>query len=207
MNHKIQYISQGSTLEEHFTNIQNVLNHGVKWVQLRVKDQNESTLLPFAEKVKTLCLKHNAIFIINDFINIAKKVDADGVHLGLEDDSIAKAREILGENKIIGGTANTFFDVKQRSLEKCDYIGLGPYKFTSTKKNLSPVLGIDGYTKILDLMNLHKITIPIYAIGGIQFTDIPHLFTTKISGIAISSLLTQNPSAYSLIKQQLTCQN
>jgi thiamine-phosphate pyrophosphorylase len=122
---------------------------------------------------KKLCSDYQAVCIINDHVQIAKDVDADGVHLGLKDMSVEKARYILGENKIIGGTANTFSDILQRMVERCDYIGLGPLRFTSTKEQLSPILGFEGYGEIINSLKEKSIEIPkIFAIGGVVLEDI-----------------------------------
>ena len=129
---RLQYISQGFTGKEQLKNIQNLLDAGCEWVQLRFKNGKNKELHNLAERVKKLCSTYHTKFIMNDHVNLAKIVDADGVHLGLHDTSIAQARTILGGNKIIGGTANTIQDVMMRINEKCDYIGLGPFRFTST---------------------------------------------------------------------------
>ena len=134
---KIQYISQGLTIQSQLDNITSVLEAGCKWVQLRFKNASAEEFLETAKKVKILCEKHDAIFIINDNVELVKEIDADGVHLGLTDSTIKEARNIIGFDKIIGGTANTLDDVLRRISEKCDYIGLGPYRFTKTKEKLS----------------------------------------------------------------------
>lgn len=185
---KIQYISQGATIEEQIQNCEHVLQAGCKWIQVRFKKANPADFRTVAKKVKELCQKKGATFIINDHIDVAKELDADGVHLGLTDSPIELARTILGPNKIIGGTANTLEDVLKRIEEKCDYIGLGPFKFTSTKDKLSPILGVEGYTTIL--RQLPQKHIPIFAIGGIELNDIEEITSTGIDGIAVSGLLT-----------------
>lgn len=192
MYKNIQYISQGNTAEEQVSNIQTVLDAGFKWVQLRFKNQEEKDLIRVAEKVKLLCDTYQATFIINDHVEIAKSVDASGVHLGLSDTSIAIARGVLGKEKIIGGTANTLQDVLQRIAENCDYIGLGPYRFTKTKEKLSPVLGPEGYAPILKALHERQKKVPIYAIGGIEQDDIEGLLKIGIHGIAVSGLLTND---------------
>src|SRR5690606_9167485 len=141
---KLQYISQGETSQEQLNNIKNALNAGCDWIQLRFKEKDELSKNYFAEKVKLECERYYASLIINDFADIAKRVDADGVHVGLGDASVSEVRDIIGPNGIIGGTANTFEHVLQRFSERCDYVGLGPYRFTETKKNLSPILVIEG---------------------------------------------------------------
>lgn len=142
-----------------------------------------------------------ADYIINDNVYLAKKMDADGVHLGLTDMSILEARTILGETKIIGGTANTFEHILQRTSENCDYIGLGPFQFTTTKEKLSPILGLEGYRSIVEQMKAKNIQIPLYAIGGIQLENIESLMETGIHGIAVSGLITQNGQPKELITQ------
>ena len=114
---------------------------------------------------------------------------------------ISEARQILGDTKMIGGTANTFADIQQRSAEQCDYIGLGPFQHTDTKENLSPILGIEGYRSILKKVKSKKIAIPIYAIGGIALENIEILMETGIYGIAVSSLITKSEKPKKLISQ------
>ena len=95
----------------------------------------------------------------------------------------------MGNNCIIGGTANTFEDILQLADSGVDYIGLGPFKFIKTKKNLKPILGIEKYIEIINLCNKRAIDIPIMAIGGIQFNDIVKLFESGIHGVAVSSAI------------------
>lgn len=199
MYKKLQYISQGNTIKEQQDNIHNALDNGCSWIQLRFKTNDEKDLYRLAESTKIACDKYRADYIINDNVHLAQKINADGVHLGLTDMNIEEARQILGPKKIIGGTANTFEHVLQRAAENCDYIGLGPFQFTTTKQNLSPILGLEGYCSILEQMKTYGIKIPIYAIGGIGLYDIESLMTTGIHGIAISSLITQSENPSELI--------
>lgn len=187
---KLQYISQGENIYKQTRNIQHALDQGCDWIQLRFKTDNEKQLLDLAEAVKLLCDTYSATFIINDNPYLCQQVDADGVHLGLTDMNVNEARNILDEYKIIGGTANTYEDILLRFEENCDYIGLGPYKFTTTKQNLSPLLGLEGYQNILQKLKEENIHIPIYAIGGIQIQDVENLMKTGIHGIAVSSMIT-----------------
>lgn len=198
---KLQYISQGKTAKQQLYNIEQALDAGVKWIQLRFKNALQDELLRLAIEVKMLCEANNAIFIINDHPLIAKEADADGVHLGLQDEAITKAREILGHDKIIGGTANTFEDVVQRINEGCNYIGLGPYRYTTTKEKLSPILGAAGYSSIIDAMQQEQYNIPVYAIGGITAEDVTAIMETGVHGIAVSGLITNHPNKKYLIEQ------
>lgn len=201
MYNQLQYISQGNTVEEQLHNIHKALDTGCDWIQLRFKNQNAHEIFTLAEAVKIICNEYLATFIINDNVHLAKQLDADGVHLGLSDMKVEEARVLLGNTKIIGGTANTFEDVLQRTAENCDYIGLGPFQFTTTKQNLSPILGLEGYRLIIQQMKIKNIQIPIYAIGGITLENVDSLMETEIHGIAISGLITQSENPALLTNQ------
>lgn len=192
---KLQYISQGFTIEDQELNIRKALENGIKWIQVRWKNAPENEFIKLCEISKKLCADNQTVCIINDHVQIAKEIDADGVHLGLKDTSIETARNILGENKIIGGTANTISDVLQRMNEPCDYIGLGPLRFTSTKEQLSPILGFEGYKKIIQNLKEKSLEIPkIFAIGGVVVNDIKLLQQIGIYGVAVSGQITNQPS-------------
>ncbi|MGX5685864.1 thiamine phosphate synthase [Chryseobacterium cucumeris] len=199
---KLQYISQGNTIQEQEKHIRNALDNGIKWVQVRWKNAPENELISLCEISKQLCSAYQSVCIINDHVQIAREVDADGVHLGLGDCSVDEARLILGENKIIGGTANTLSDVIHRINESCDYIGLGPLRFTTTKEKLSPVLGYEGYQKIIDGLREQSIDIPkIFAIGSVNPEDILPLQEIGIYGVAVSGIITRQPAIINELKK------
>ncbi|WP_313265176.1 thiamine phosphate synthase [Sphingobacterium sp.] len=202
---RLQYISQGQTLAEQKSNILKALDAGAKWIQIRWKEASNKQLYILAEQIKKACSEFDAYCIINDHPEIAKDIDADGVHLGLDDRSITEARDLLGPEKIIGGTANSFADVKQRITENCDYIGLGPFSYTTTKQKLSPLLGIAGYKNIIQEVHQEGLPpIPIFAIGGINdLEDIRHLIQIGVYGIALSGIITQTPHIVSSINKLL----
>lgn len=201
---KLQYISQGQTRQEQEFNIRTALENGIQWVQVRWKNASEKELNDLCVVSKKLCSEYNAVCIINDHVQIAKEMDADGVHLGLNDLSIKMARTVLGDNKIIGGTANTLSDVIQRIEEQCDYIGLGPLRFTSTKEKLSPVLGFKGYQDTINGLKEKSITIPkIFAIGGVVFEDIERLQQIGLYGVAVSGQITNRPAAIREFKKAM----
>lgn len=199
MYKRLQYISQGNSIEEQLQNIQQALEHGCKWIQMRFKKATSEDIETLAEAVKIICKEYQATFIINDNVPLAQKIDADGVHLGLKDMKISNAREILGNHKIIGGTANTLEDIQKQIKEGADYIGLGPFRFTTTKDNLSPILGLEGYQNISKELRIQEISTPIYAIGGIQLEDVFPIIQTGIYGIAVSGLISQSGNKTELI--------
>jgi thiamine-phosphate pyrophosphorylase len=194
MNNKVierfQFITNGSDPEAHIRQITNVCEGGCRWVQLRMKDIDESVFLNFAGKVKVITDKFFAKLIINDNVDIAREVGAAGVHLGINDMDIDKARRIMGSNYIIGGTANTLSDAVRASSGGADYIGLGPYRYTTTKQKLSPVLGITGFTSIIKQLEETKISTPVISIGGIEEEDIDLILQAGLYGIAVSSVIT-----------------
>lgn len=172
---------------------------GVDWVQLRIKAKGYEEHLQIAYRVKNICEKYRVKLIINDSVNIAKEVGAEGVHLGKEDMLPEKARFILGPKVIIGATANTQEDIRRLVPAKVNYIGLGPFRYTSTKKNLSPVLGQEGIREVL--RNIKKeMQIPIIAIGGINLEDIDQLMELGIYGVAVSSAINLSEDKMSMTR-------
>lgn len=160
--------------------------NGIRWIQLRVKNKPFEDWLQIAKDVKQICNHFQTTLIINDHAEIAKAVDADGVHVGKNDVTVLAARKIVGESKIIGATANTLEDIITHQKNGVNYIGLGPYKFTKTKEKLNPILGLEGYSIIQQSNNS---SIPIIAIGGIQLEDVQPLMSTGIHGVAVSSVI------------------
>lgn len=165
------------------------LEGGCRWIQLRMKDASPAEVESEAKRVQALCRQYGATFIIDDHVELVKKLRADGVHVGKNDMPVAEARKLLGKGFLIGGTANTFDDVRMHYEAGADYIGCGPFRFTTTKKNLSPVLGLDGYRAILHRMKEEGIPLPVVAIGGITCEDIPDIMQTGVSGIALSGTI------------------
>lgn len=200
MLHKLQYISQGSTPDIHIQNIESALNAGVKLIQLRLKNISDDNYAAYGMKAKELCKTFDAQLIINDNPSVAKACDADMLHLGLDDMKVEEAKKII-PNKLIGGTANTFEHIQQRCAEKVDYIGLGPFQFTTTKEKLSPVLGANGYEEIIKKMRSENLPTPIFAIGGIELKDIESIINTGVYGIAVSGLITNSTNKEHLVKE------
>lgn len=191
----VQFITHYTERYTYLDSVHIALEGGCRWIQLRMKDASPEEILPIAQEAMVLCRKYDAIFIIDDHVELVKQLGADGVHLGKNDMSITQAREILGKGYIIGGTANTFKDVQMHHIAGASYIGCGPFRYTDTKKNLSPILGLKGYETIVSQMHQKGINLPIVAIGGITKEDIPLLMQTGLTGIALSGsiLRAENP--------------
>lgn len=191
----IQFITHSNERYDHVEGAKLALQGGCRWVQLRMKDAMEIDFLRAAKKIRRLCDEYHATFILDDHVEWVGLTGADGVHLGKNDMPVDEARKMLGRNRIIGGTANTFEDVERLSRQGADYIGCGPFRFTTTKKNLSPVLGLEGYRSITAQMKAHDIQLPIVAIGGVLHQDIPAIMQTGVTGIAVSGAIlnAENP--------------
>ena len=186
---QLQFISHQNEKMSYLDGIHEAITGLCGWVQLRMKDASDDEVRPIAYKVKEWCKIMNVTFIIDDRVELVKEVGADGVHLGKNDMPIAEARKILGDDFIIGGTANTFEDMKAHYEAGADYIGCGPFRFTTTKEKLSPILGLEGYREIIQKMKAENIDIPIVAIGGITKEDIPEIMKTGVNGIALSGCI------------------
>lgn len=193
---RLQFISHYTDEYSYLDSIRMALEGGCKWVQLRMKGATDAEMLPVALEAQKMSKEAGATFIIDDHVELVKQIGADGVHLGKKDMPISEAREILGPDFIIGGTANTFEDVKSHYESGADYIGCGPFRFTTTKQGLSPILGLEGYTHIAQQMKTCGIPLPIVAIGGITAEDIPAIMQTGVTGIALSGtvLRAENPA-------------
>jgi len=183
---KLQYITTSATLADQ------ACKGGVDWIQLRLKNISYDDYRATALEVQAICKKYNATFIINDNVKLALDVNADGVHVGKEDplppDDV---EEMLKGNYIIGCTANSIEDFIHLSGKPVDYIGLGPFRFTNTKQNLSPVLGIEGYQRIFSEIKERAMEVPpVIGIGGITEKDVMALLATGLHGIAVSGSIT-----------------
>jgi len=189
----LQYISHFTQQISYAEGIRMALEGGCRWIQLRMKDAPAEEIIACAEEVLPLCRRHGAKFLLDDHVELVRRLGADGVHLGKNDMPVDEARKILGPDIIIGGTANTIEDIIRLHKQGADYIGCGPFRFTTTKKNLSPILGLDGYKSIVLKMKELGIDLPIVAIGGITVEDIPAVMGTGVSGIALSGAILGAP--------------
>ena len=193
----LQFITHCNDRYSYLDSVKIAIEGGCKWVQLRMKSADDDAFCKTAIVALDLCKSADATFILDDRAHLVKVAGADGVHLGKNDMSIVEARALLGKEYMIGGTANTIDDVVNIFESGADYIGCGPFRFTTTKQNLSPQLGLDGYAAIIKEMRSLSIGIPIIAIGGITADDISDLARLGVDGIALSGsvLNASNPVA------------
>lgn len=206
----LQFITHQTDRTSYLEGVRMALQGGCRWVQMRLKGTprlSDPTPRQCAESILQMCREYGATFIIDDNVLLAQEVGADGVHLGRHDMPIREARQLLGSNFIIGGTANTFADIQRIAAEGADYIGCGPFRFTDTKKNLAPSLGLEGYQHLLTAMHEQDIRLPLIAIGGITLADIPSLLHIGVDGIAISGAILSAPNPIVATQQFLHIQH
>ena len=185
----VQFITQAYGTLDHEASALQALEGGCRWIQLRMKNWDDSEVEPIARRLLKACREHNATFIIDDRVALCQRIEADGVHLGRHDMPVNEARSILGQGFIIGATANTIDDIRTLCQTDADYIGLGPFRYTTTKANLAPIIGLDGYRQIMQTMQDEGLTMPICAIGGITADDVAPLMQTGVHAIAVSGAI------------------
>lgn len=185
----LQFITHQTEKYSYLDSARIALEGGCKWIQLRMKDEPLEEVERVALQLKPLCKEKGAILVLDDHVELTAKLELDGVHVGKNDMPVADVRRLLGEAYIIGGTANTYEDVCLHARSGADYVGVGPFRFTTTKKNLSPILGLEGYRSILQKLQQDGISIPVVAIGGINYEDIPAILNTGVHGIALSGTI------------------
>lgn len=199
----VQFITHSTPTLSYEESALKALRGGCKWIQLRMKGFTDSEVEPIARRLLEACHNAQATFILDDRVELAKQIHADGVHLGKTDMPIAEAREVLGHEFIIGGTANTLEDIRQLKRSSVDYIGCGPFRFTTTKEKLAPTLGLEGYKTIMTALREENIRIPVCAIGGITLNDVIPLLQTGVQGIAISGAIVRSDAPIEAMQQFL----
>lgn len=185
----LQFITHATTRYDDLEEIRMALRGGCRWIQLRMKDASDDEVTATGKAAARLCHEQHATLILDDRVSLCHAIGADGVHLGRHDMPVAEARSLLGPRAVIGATVNTVDDLLQAAQASADYIGCGPFRFTTTKAKLAPILGLDGYRHIIDARKQNGINIPIIAIGGITHNDIPALASTGVDGVAISGCI------------------
>lgn len=186
---RLLFITHQTEEYSYLDSVKLALKGGCRFIQLRMKEAVENEVKQVARSAKELCRSVGAVLTIDDRVELCKELALDGVHLGKEDMSPQIARQVLGSQVWIGGTANTLEDIIELQKQGVDYIGLGPFRYTTTKKKLSPILGLKGYKDIIDCSITHQLDLPIYAIGGIQLEDVSSLMELGLWGISLSSTI------------------
>lgn len=180
----LQCITQEGIEMSHTEQIRSLCAAGAKWIQLRMKHASPEAVAEAAKEALVICKEHEALLIVNDHLELAMKVEAGGVHLGKSDMDWKAARNLAGPDFLIGGTVNSLKDARDAlASNSLDYVGVGPFRFTETKENLSPVLESNSLVEILQFLG----DLPKVVIGGIQPGDLPAIARMDAEGVAVSS--------------------
>jgi len=173
-------------------------DQGVPIVQYRNKDGAMNEVYRQALELRRVAAESRMLFIVNDRCDVGLAVEADGVHLGQADLSIGLARELLGNNCLLGCSTHSPEEVVEASAQGADYIGFGPLFPTTTKANHEPIVGFDGLRKIRSLTSL-----PIVAIGGIQSESVPEIVAAGADGVAVASGILDSLNPQQAIKRYM----
>ena len=200
---RAMFISHQNARFDYVSGCMEALRSGIRFVQLRMKDASDDEVVATAKVLREECDKYAALLTVDDRVNLLETGLFDGVHIGKNDMPVADAKKLTGNKFLLGATCNTAADVFAAISDGADYIGMGPFRFTTTKKNLSAILGLEGYSNIMQKLQSRGLKMPIYAIGGISVDDLNDLKQTGIYGVAISSVILDSQDPNNTIKQIL----
>lgn len=189
----LQFITHPS---EHYSiaeEVQMAIEGGCRWIQLRMKDASDEEVREVAQELIPMCRETETFLIIDDRVELVNELRVSGVHLGKEDMDPMEARELLGPHAIIGVTANTAEDIIRFKGKDVDYVGLGPVRFTTTKKKLAPELGYEGVREVMAAVRAAGVELPVVAIGGVTADDVAPLLDAGVSGVAVSGAIINAP--------------
>ncbi len=203
----LQFITHPSDRYTIPEEVQMAIEGGCKWIQLRMKDATYDEMKSTALEIIPICRENDIILVIDDNVELVNELRVHGVHLGKNDMDPRKAREILGPHAIIGVTANTADDILSFRGIDVDYVGVGPFRHTTTKKNLAPVIGLDGYKDIVTKVTAAGNKLPLVAIGGITLEDVTGIMATGVQGIAVSGSIINAPDPVRYTTQLLNALN
>lgn len=175
------------------------LDGGVTFLQLREKQLDEDHFLEEAKKLQGLCSEYNVPFIINDNVEIALAINADGVHIGQSDMEMKEAREKLGPDKIIGVSAHTKEEALLAQAQGADYLGVGAVFPTSSKDDAESV----SYETLKEICEV--VSIPVVAIGGITKDNLHQLSGSGISGVSVISAIYAQPDIKEAARELKQC--
>lgn len=183
---RLQFLTNATERYDELDEVAMALDGGCRWIQLRMKDADDDKVIAVGRAAARLCHARGAVLIIDDRVALCHAIGADGVHLGRHDMPVDEARRLLGAGAIIGATVNTPDDLRRAAAAGADYAGCGPFRFTTTKARLAPILGLEGYERLVKVRDGLGRPFPLVAIGGITIADVPSLMSTGVDGVAIS---------------------
>lgn len=188
-NFSLQFVTDGKDVEETVAQVRDAVKGGCRWIQIRMKGKSTREYDLAVDAVRDLCEQKSCTLLVDDNVDTAARKDI-GVHLGKDDMSTPQARNIIAPSAILGRTANNEDDlIDLENAPDVNYIGLGPFRFTQTKRKLAPVIGLEGYALLMESKRLRGSHKPVVAIGGITPEDVAPLLATGVDGVAVSGAI------------------
>lgn len=199
---KFHYLSQDLAYRSHVEQVKIACQSGANWVQYRSLTKSDKDLIQEINEIASICDDWGTTLILTDHYHLLDQVDAQGVHIEDMKADFNAIREAIGDDKTLGASANNLSDIKRiADSGVVDYIGCGPFAITKTKVNDYPLLGYEGYRKLIEKMKNLEIGIPIIAVGGINLPDFEELLKTGIYGIAVSAAVNLSECPDVMIKE------
>ena len=193
---KFHYLTQDLPDRTHADQVRAACEAGANWIQYRCFSKEDSEMIEEINELAAICDDWGTTLILTDHYHLLHLVDAQGVHLEDMNADFKAVRKEIGDDKTLGGSANSFGDILRIiSTGVVDYAGCGPFSTTLTKPNNHALLGLEGYAKIVNEMKMEGVNIPVLAVGGVSLADVDELLTTDIYGIAVCSAVNsaENP--------------
>ncbi len=199
---KLHYLTQDLPDRSHVEQTEIACQAGANWIQYRCFSKEEEDLIAELHQIASICDDWGATLILTNHYHLLDRVDAQGVHLENMEADFISIRNIISDEKTLGGSANSINDIQRIAHSGAvDYIGCGPFAHTNTKPNDYPVLAVKGYESIVHEMNKMQIDIPILAVGGVTVNDIDGLLSAGVYGVAVSAAVNHAPDPGTALKE------
>lgn len=198
-NFPLQFITNANDVAQTIAQARSVIESGGRWVQVRMKENEIAEISEALQELYPYCEETGTTLIVDDHYELIHY--CHGVHLGQEDAPVAEVRAAVGAEKIIGLTANNASHIEASKKALPDYYGVGPFRYTTTKKRLAPMLGLEGYRRLAPV--IRQMERPFVAIGGILLDDVKALLEAGTDGVAVSGCITKAPDSGAITKKLL----
>lgn len=203
---RFHYLTQDLPHRSHLEQVQLACEAGAKWIQYRCLSKTDDEMLEELHPIASVCDDWGTTLIVTNHFHLVALADIQGVHIEDMNADLSAVRNIIGDDKTLGASANNFDHIKNHINNGTDYIGCGPFGHTDTKPNQSTHWGVEGYKNMIEKLKIENLEIPLIAAGGVQLQNVTDLVETGIHGVAVSAAvnLNNNPQeAYKEIHQLL----
>lgn len=189
---KFHYLTQDLPNRSHVEQTQIACEAGANWIQYRCLSKSDEEMLEELHQIGAICDDWGTTLIITNHAHLVHLADIQGVHIEDIDADLTLIRALIGEDKTLGASANTYEQIVNHIHQGADYIGCGPFGHTDTKPNNSAHWGVKGYQEIAQKLKENNLEIPLIGIGGVQIQNITLLMETGIHGVAVSAAINKS---------------